>query len=88
MIPKPIVKVSLTKESFTGTNVLQPKFQTWQCFPNTQGKQECFDVFNNIGLPFTSDNKPTIQQKIVHVPVWQCDSKTCIDVYNFIGKAF
>jgi hypothetical protein len=63
-------------------------FQTWQCFSNEQGGQKCVDVFNNQGLPFSSNYKPTIQKKLSHVPVWKCNSNSCVDVYNFVGQAF
>ena len=63
---------------------MEGTYQNWQC----NDTQSCYDVFNNQGLPFTSDNKPIIQQKQLGQPVWKCDEKGCVDVFNFVGPAF
>jgi hypothetical protein len=84
---QPISQNRLYSPAVSPTTI-QGEMQTWQCFTNAQGKQQCSNVFNNQGLPYTSYDRTQIQQKMTHAPVWQCTPSGCTDIYNFIGKAF
>lgn len=64
------------------------QLQTWQCFTKSDGTEQCANVFNNQGLPYTSVDRTVLQERKNYTPVWLCSTSGCFDVYNFIGKAF